>query len=129
MNKLATLLATTAAIAIAAPAFAADMKTGVKTEATIERDDDGSYVKKENAEKTDAQGTKATAESKVEYDKDRDGDATRTTTTTETRDPKGLWNKDTVKTKTTEKLRDGKMTVEHQKTVNGDTVVDKKSTY
>lgn len=129
MNKLATLLVTTAAIALAAPSFAADVKTGVKSEATVERDDDGSYVKKTNAEKTDAAGTKTTAETKVDMDVDSDGDATKTTTTKETRDPKGLFNKDTVKTETTEKLRDGKLTVEHEKTVNGDTVVEKKATY
>lgn len=129
MNKLATLLVTTAAIALAAPSFAADVKTGVKSEATIERDDDGSYTKNTNAEKTDAAGTKTTAETEVDLDVDGDGDATKTTTTKETRDPKGLFNKDTVKTKTTEKLSDGKLTVEHEKSVNGDTVVDKKASY
>ena len=129
MNKLATLLATTAAIAIAAPTFAADQKTGVKSEATLERSNDGSYVKKTNAEKTDLNGTKATAETKVDMDVGGNGDLTKTTTTKETSDPKGLWNKDTVKTKTTEKLRDGKLSVEHEKTVNGDTVLDKKSHY
>lgn len=129
MNKFATLLATTAAIAFTAPAIAADVKTGVKSEATVERDDNGGYTKNTSAEKVDATGTKATAETEVDLDVDGDGDATKTTTTKETHDPKGLWNKDTVKTKTTEKLRDGKLTVEHEKTVNGDTVVDKKSTY
>ncbi len=128
MNKLATLLVTTAAIAFAAPTFAAD-KTGVKSEATISRDDNGGYTKETSAEKTNTSGTKSTAESEVDLDVDDDGDATKTTTTKETRDPKGLWNKDTVKTKTTEKLRDGKLSVEHEKTVNGDTVVDKKSSY
>jgi hypothetical protein len=129
MNKLATLLATTAVLAITAPSYAADVKTGVKSEATIERDDDGSYVKKTNAEKTSANGVKSTAETEVDFDHSDDGDATKTTTTKETRDPKGLFNRDTVKTKTTEKLRDGKLTVEHEKSVNGDTVVDKKSRY
>lgn len=129
MNKLATLLVTTAAIALAAPSIAADVKTGVKTEATIERDDDGSYVKNTEAEKTNAAGTKTTAATKVDLDVDGDGDATKTTTTKETRDPKGLFNRDTVKTETTEKLKDGKLTVEHEKVVNGDTVVDKKASY
>lgn len=129
MNKLATLLVTTAAIALAAPSFAADVKTGVKSEATIERNDDGSYVKKTEAEKRDANGTKTTAETEVDLDVDGDGDATKTTSTKETRDPKGLFNKDVVKTKTTEELKDGKLVVEHEKTVNGDTVVDKKATY
>lgn len=129
MNKLATLLATTAAIALAAPAFAADMKTGVKSEATIERNDDGSYVKNTSAEKVNAAGTKATAETTVELDKDSNGDATKTTETKETRDPKGLFNKDTVKTKTTEQLKDGKLAVEHEKIVNGKTVVEKKASF
>ncbi len=129
MNKLATLLVTTAAIALAAPSFAADVKTGVKSEATIERSDDGSYTKNTSAEKTNSAGTKATAETEVDMDVGSNGNATNTTTTNETSDPKGLFNKDTVKTKTTEKLKDGKLTVEHEKVVNGDTVVDKKATY
>lgn len=129
MNKFATLMVTTAALAFTAPTFAADMKTDVKSEASIERDDDGSYTKTTSAEKTNAAGTKTMAETEVDLDVDDDGDATKTTTTKESRDPKGLFNKDTVKTTTTEKMRDGKLTVEHEKTVNGDTVVDKKSSY
>lgn len=128
MNKLATLLVTTAAIALAAPSFAADMKTGVKSETTVERDDDGSYTKNTSAEKTNAAGTKTTAETEVDMDVKSDG-AVKTTTTKETRDPKGLFNKDTVKTTTTEKMKDGKLTVEHEKVVNGDTVVEKKASY
>lgn len=129
MNKLATLLVTTAAIALASPSFAADIKTGVKSETTIERDDDGSYVKNTSAEKVNAAGTKATAETEVDLDVDSDGDATKTTSTKETVDPKGLFNKDTVKTTTKEKMVDGKLTVEHEKVVNGDTVVEKKASY
>ena len=129
MNKLATLLVTTATLALAAPSFAADVKTGVKSETTINRDDDGSYVKNSSAEKINAAGTKSTADTEVDLDVDSDGDATKTTSTKETRDPKGLFNKDTVKTETTEKLRDGELTVEHEKTVNGDTVAEKKTRY
>ena len=129
MTKLATLLATTAVIALAAPSFAADMKTAVKSETTIERDDDGSYEKNTSAEKVNAAGTKTTDETEVDMDVEGHGDATKTTTTKETRDPKGLFNKDTVKTETTEKLKDGKLTVEHQKKINGTTVIDKKATY
>ena len=133
MNKLATLLVTAAAIALASPGFAmgsrADATTEVKSEASIERDDDGGFEKKTEAEKVDATGTKTTAETKVELDVKADGDATKTTTTKETRDPKGLFNKDVVKTETKEKLEDGKLIVEHEKSINGDVVVEKKATY
>lgn len=125
MNKLAALLATTAAIAFANSASAAE----VKTEAHMERTENGGYEKSVSAEKTNAAGTKSTTETEVDYEVDDDGDRTRTTTTKQTHDPEGLWNKDTVKTKTTEKMRDGKLTVETEKTINGETVKDRKSTY
>lgn len=128
MNKLATLLATTAAIALAAPTFAADV-TGVKSETTVERKDNGGYEKTSAAEKTTAHG-KATAETDVELDVNDDGSREKTTTTKEVNDPKGLWNKDTVKTKTTEKLdADGKLRVESEKVVNGKTVSETKKTW
>lgn len=127
MNKIATLLMTTAALAFVSPSFAAD--TSVKSEASVDREDDGSYSKKVSAEKTNNAGTKMTAETEVDYDRNDDGDAVKKTVAKETSDPKGLFNRDTTKTTTTEKLRDGKLTVEHEKTVNGDTVVDKKSNY
>lgn len=127
MNKLATLLATTAAIAIAAPSFAAD-KTGVKSETTISRDDNGGYEKNSTAEKTTANG-KMSAETNIDLDVDSDGDKEKVTTTKEVNDPKGLFNKQTVKTETTEKLEDGKLSVESEKTVNGDTVSETKKTW
>lgn len=127
MNKLATLLMTTAALAFAAPTLAAS--PSVKAESSMDSHDNGGYTKKVNAEKTNAAGTTSTAETKVDLDVDDDGDATKTTTTKESTDPKGLFNRDTTKTKTTEKMRDGKLTVEHEKTVNGETVTDKKSHY
>jgi hypothetical protein len=127
MKKLATLLMTTAAVALSAPSFAAD--PSVKAESSIDRHDNGGYTKKVNAEKTNAAGTTTSAQTEVDLSVDDDGNATKTTTTKEATDPKGLWNKDTTKTKTTEKLNDGKLTVKHEKTVNGTTVIDKKSSY
>lgn len=127
MNKIATLLATTAAIALAAPSFAAD-KTGVKSETTIERKDNGGYERNSTAEKTTAAG-KVSAETNVDLSVDDNGDKERVTTTKEVNDPKGLMNRETVKTKTTETLKDGKMAVESHKTVNGKTVAETKKSW
>jgi hypothetical protein len=51
-----------------------------------------------------ADGTKTTRSTTTEVDQDRDGDKSATTETKTTRDPKGLFNKQTSKTttKTTE---------------------------
>lgn len=127
MNKLATLLATTAAIAIASPSLAADM-TGVKSESSMERHENGGYVKNSTAERTTANG-KTRAETDIELDVDDNGNREKVTTTKQVNDPKGLMNKDTVKTKTTETLKDGKMSVEAEKTVNGDTVSETKKSW
>lgn len=117
-NILTTVLATTA-MAVAAPAFAADQT--YKAETKIERNDDGSYKKDVSAERKDATG-KVAAEVKTELDVDADGNSTKKVSTKDVRDPKGLLNKETVKTQQTTKVIDGKVSVESEKTVNGDTV-------
>lgn len=127
MKSLVSILAASAAMAVAAPALAND--PSAKSEASMEAKDNGGYDQKASAEKIDAAGTKSTSQTEVDLSVDKDGDKEKTTTTKETTDPKGLFNKETVKTKTTESLKDGKLTVEQQKSVNGDTVRDVKKSY
>ena len=125
MNKLITLLATVAVIAITGPSLAVEV--GAKSETKIVGEKDGGFERVTRAERRDADGTKAKAETKVDLEVERGGDVTRTITTKETIDPKGLFNSDTVKTRTVEKLRDGKLVVEQEKTVNGEKVIEHKS--
>lgn len=119
MKKTLTALLATSALMIAAPAFSADATYESKT--TIKRDDDGSMTKETSAVKTDAHG-KVSSEVKADVDVDGDGNTEKTVTTKDVNDPKGLFNKNTVKTEQTSKLKDGKLVVESEKTVNGKTV-------
>lgn len=120
MNKRFALLASVAALGLAAPAFAADVKTETNTKVKV--DTDGNYEAKTKTSATDAAGTDTTAKKTVDVDVNADGSVDKTVTTTETKDPKGLLNKSKVKTK--EKVStsaDGTVT-HHKKVVNGDTV-------
>lgn len=120
MNKTFALLASVAAIALAAPAFSADET--IKSETKIERDNDGSYTKT-TSQKHDTDAGATSAKTKVDVDVNKDGTVEKTTTTKEVNDPDGLMNKDTVKTKEKVKThKDGTTSVEHKKTVNGKTV-------
>lgn len=115
-----TLLAAVAVVAFAAPGFADD-KTKVHTEATVESNAQGDLKREVNQERKDASG-KVSTDVKAKVDVDDNGNFEKTTSTKEVTDPKGLFNKDTVKTKTTVKSEDGKVTTESKKTVNGETV-------
>lgn len=127
MRKMMTvLLATTAMTFAAGQALAADAT--YKAETTIKKSDDGSYKKETNVESKDAAGRVAT-DVTVDRDVDSDGNVEKTTTVEKTNDPKGLWNKQTDKTKETVKMENGKVSAETKRTVNGDTVVDSKTTH
>ena len=115
MNKTMTVLLATTAIALAAPAFAAD--SVYTSETKVERNDDGSYEKTVAAEKKDASGRVA-SETKAELDVDSDGDSTKTTTTTDVKDPKGLLNKTVSETEQKVKVRDGHVSTEIKKSVD-----------
>lgn len=124
MKTLVHALMATTAFALATPAFAESASSDAKVEVKA----NGGYHKEATAEKVTADG-KQTSHTEQELTVDDDGDREKTTTHTETTDPKGLFNKDKVKTTTTEKLKDGKLSVESKKTVNGKTVEEKSRSY
>lgn len=129
MNKLHVLLASAAALTLAAPAFAADKET-YKSETKVEKDTDGDYKAKTETTKTDAAGTTTSVEKKVDIDVDKHGNVDKTVKTEETVDPKGLMNKTTTKTTDTEKTKaDGTTETSHKKKVNGKTVEDTTTTH
>lgn len=128
MNKPFMLLASAAALAFTAPAFAADKET-FKSETKVEKDGKGNYEAKTETKATDAAGTTTTAEKKVDVDVDSDGSKETTVESKATVDPKGLGNKETVKIKNTAETKaDGTTETSHKKTVNGKTVEDEKTT-
>lgn len=121
MNKT-LLLASAAAVALSAPAFAADKET-YKSTTKVEHDSKGNYDAKSATTKTDAAGTTTSKEKTVEVDVDAKGNTDTTVKTEESTDPKGLMNKTKVKTTDTEKAKvDGTVDTTHKKTVNGKTV-------
>lgn len=124
MTKLTVVLASVAALGLAAPAFAADAT--MKTETTVDANKDGSYDKTTKASKKTPSG-KVSSETESKLDVDSKGDTTKTTTTEDVNDPKGLMNKHKTKTETKEKTKDGMTKVEHMKKVDGKTVEDTKS--
>ena len=105
MNKT-VLLASVAAVLLAAPAFAED----VEHKSTFK------------SETTDAAGTTVTTEKKVKSEVDEKGNVKEKVTTEQKTDPKGLMNSTKVETKDTVKSEDGKTVTTHEKEVNGDTV-------
>ena len=125
MNKTLIALLATTGLAIGSAAFAAD--ASYKSETKIEANKDGSYTKDVVAERKDAAG-KVSTEVKTDVEVERDGTAEKTVITEHVNDPKGLFNKNKVKTKEEIKVdASGKATHEFKKTVNGDTVVDCKA--
>ncbi len=125
MTKTIALLASVAALAFAAPVFAADDSAEAKVK--VEHDKDGGYTKTSQAEKTDMNGTTTSAESKAKLSVDSKGNTKKTVRTEQVKDPKGLFNKQKTVTKDTIKTKDGHTTVDHTKEVNGDTVEDSSS--
>jgi len=122
MKNLTILLTSVAALAIAAPAFAAD-KEVVKSETKVEKDSEGNLKAKSETSKTDAAGTTTTSEKKVDVSVDSKGNTDKTVKTEEVTDPKGLMNKTVTKTKDTVKTSaDGAVETGHKKVVNGTTV-------
>lgn len=125
MKTLVHALMATTALAFTSPASAAE---SAASDAKVEMKANGGYHKEANAQKVMPDGTE-TSHAEEELTVDDDGAREKTSTTTETKDPKGLFNKDTVKTKTTETLKDGKLSVESKKTVNGKTVEETSKRY
>lgn len=126
MKKIA-ILSATLALVLAAPAFANNHHGDHKSETKIEKDADGSVEATTKSKTTDAGGTTTTSEKKVDLDVKDNGDYTKTTTTETKTDPKGLMNSTTTETKDVVEKKDGVVTTEHKKEVNGDTVEESKS--
>lgn len=106
MKNIFGLLATTATLALATSAFAAN--EAAENKSSVEYKKDGGYEAKAASEKVNAAGTKTATESKVDVDVKNDGRVSKTTKTETTTDAKGLMNekKDVQKTKLEEK-KDG----------------------
>lgn len=123
MKFSSILLTTVAAMALTAPAFAAD-KESYESKTKVEKSANGDYSEKTTTEKTDMSGTTTSSDKKVSVDVDSNGNTTKSVKTEEVTDPKGLMNKEVTKTKDTEKMKDGSVETSHKKTVNGKTVED-----
>ena len=122
MKNASILLASVAAIALSAPAFAAD-KESFESKTKIEKDSNGNYDEKSKTEKTDTAGTTTTSQKKVDVDVDSKGNVDKTVKTKESVDPKGLMNKKTIKTQDTVKTKsDGTVETSHKKVMDGKTV-------
>jgi hypothetical protein len=125
MYKKLSLLAAAAGIAFAGPALAED-KTTYTSETKVEKSASGDYEKKTKVERKDPSGMES-LETKTNIDVDADGDVEKTVETKQVNDPKGLMNKQTVKTEDKEIHQDGKVTTKHTKKVNGKVVEDTES--
>lgn len=120
MKNSNTLFALTAALMLAAPAFAADVSATTKTE--YKQGDNGSYESKKVMEKEQSNGTAVKDQTSVSVDKDEDGNVEKKIERKTTTDPKGLMNKTTTKTTETVKDTADKKEYSHKKEVDGDTV-------
>lgn len=115
MNSKISLLAATAAVALASASYAAEDKANSK----VEYKNNGGYEATRNAESTSANGTTVSSKSKVDVDVDSKGNVTRTLDTQASTDPKGMLNKqaDNGKTVFEEKSNGGyKQTTERSHT-------------
>ncbi len=122
MKNTKILLATVIALSLSAPAFAAD-KESYESKTKVEKDTNGNYKETTKTEKTDLSGTTNAVEKDVKVKVKSDGETDKTVTTKETIDPKGLMNKETIKTTDMVKAKaDGTVDSSHKKVVDGKTV-------
>jgi len=120
MDMQSLFLAAAAVFALNTGAFAADETYQSNTK--IEKDASGNYTEKNVTTRTDAAGTTRTYEKEADVRVNANGDTDKSTTTQEVTDPKGLLNKQTIRTSTTEKIKDGVVNSSQTVTVNGKTV-------
>ena len=123
--KKTILLAAVLALALSAPAFAADAE--YKSETSVKQDSSGDMKADSKTTATDTVGTTTTNEKEESVDRDSNGDYVRKTETTSKRDPKGLFNSKKRSTKDVVKKKGHKVTTEHVRKENGDTVEDEKT--
>lgn len=120
--NFSTLLATAAASCLlAGAAIAADVD--VTSETTIDHSKNGGYDKTTTNSKSTPAG-KVSDSSETKLNVSNNGDSEKTTTVKHVNDPKGLLNKHTDKTTTTEKNTDGSTSTERTHKVDGKTVSD-----
>ena len=74
----------------------------VQLDSSFEKDSKGNYERKDTITRTDPAGTTRSYEKKVDIETDSSGNTKKTTTTESGIDPRGLGNKDRVKTTDTE---------------------------
>ena len=121
MRKMMTVLLASTALLAGHAALAAD--ESYKAETTVDKNDDGSFKREtqvKSSDNTGSTGTDVTVKHKV----DSNGNTTTDSTVEKTRDPKGLFNKQTDKVERTTKTRNGNTTTEVKHKVNGSTVSD-----
>lgn len=120
MKYTFAILATTAAMSIAASAHATDASAEAKSD--IEYKDNGGYEAKISSESKDANGTVKTVKATEDYDVDSDGLGSRTTEKTAVTDPEGLFNKskNTSKTEVERKDNGGYEKTTTEKSTNAD---------
>lgn len=88
MNSKISLLAATAAVALASASFAAEEKANSR----VEYKNNGGYEATRSVENTGTNGTTVSSQSKVDVDVDSKGNVTRSVSTKNTTDPKGMLN-------------------------------------
>lgn len=119
MKKTSVMLVTAAALVMSTSVHAADKET-YDSQTKIEKDANGSYSEKDKTVNTDPSG-KTTVEKKVDAQVSSNG-TTDKTVETENTHKSGWFDKDSVKTKDTEKTSaDGTVEVTHKKVINGTT--------
>lgn len=125
MNKKYILMASAAFIAFSAPAFSADQTT-TETQSKVTEDANGNYSEKDSTIKSDS-AAKTTDETKFNAQADSKGNVDKTLETKQTKKT-GMFSKDSVKTKDTQKANsDGTVESSHKKTVNGTTTEESTS--
>lgn len=107
MKHSLMLLVASTAIGLASHAYAANESAEVKS--NVEYKKDGGYEAKRSMEHTLTDGTKVSADSKVDVDVDSNGRVEKTAESESVSDPKGLMNakKDESETTVKEKARGG----------------------
>jgi hypothetical protein len=115
------------ALLMAGPALA-DTSQDTKTESSVQTKDNGGYVEKNSTTSTDAAGTTHEQDKTKKVTVDSNGNKTSKVDIQTSTDPKGLFNKTTTETKDTTTEKNGGVSYDHAKTVNGKTVEEDSQT-
>jgi len=103
-------------------------KDNYKSTSKVQKDSEGNYAEKDITTRTNADGTTISFEKDANIAVDANGDTDKSTTTEKVTDPKGLFNKHTVKTSNTEQTKDGTVRTSQDVTVDGKMVESKSET-